>query len=83
MSTIISNSFEYTGQKMFQKGIERGLQKGKIEGRKEGRTETTKEFVLNMLKVGMSIEQISEITSLPIEQIRFVSKGNEWDFPEK
>ena len=72
MGALIPKSFEYTPQKMFQKGVERGFQKGKMEGK----SETTKEFVINMLKVGMSIEQISEITELSIQQIKALQSGN-------
>ncbi len=44
-----------------QKGEQRGLEKGKVEGKEETAT--------NMLKKGMAVELISEITGLPAARI--------------
>lgn len=76
MSTFSLASLENSQHKVFQEGLKRGMHKGKIEVR----AETKKEFVLNMLKAGISAQQIADITGLSIEQVKFVSNGNKWSF---
>ena len=53
-----------------EEGIQKGLEKGREEGREEGARlkaiQTTKEF----LKLGVSIEVISQGTGLSIEEVR-------------
>lgn len=51
--------------KGMKKGMEEGLQKGKAEGRQEEKHS----IVLNLKKLGVSIEQISFATGLSIEEI--------------
>jgi predicted transposase/invertase (TIGR01784 family) len=48
-----------------QRGLEKGLQKGKEEGFQKGK----EEVALQMLRKGMALELISEITELPIERL--------------
>lgn len=43
---------------------EQYLQKGKLEGKLEGREEALHETALNFLKLGISVEQIAQATSL-------------------
>ncbi|WP_254444702.1 hypothetical protein [Anabaena sp. UHCC 0187] len=44
------------------------------EGKSEGKTETTRLFALKLLRIGMSLEQIAEITELPLQQIQALQK---------
>ena len=44
------------------------------EGEAKGKTETTRLFALKLLRIGMSLEQIAEITELPLQQIQALQK---------
>ena len=44
------------------KGLQRGLRKGLLKGRQE--------IALNLLKSGMDIEQVAQVTDLKVEQVR-------------
>jgi predicted transposase/invertase (TIGR01784 family) len=50
-----------------------GIEEGKIEGR----TEEKIEIVLNAVKMNLSVQQISELTKLTIEQIKKIIKTDE------
>jgi len=50
------------------------LEEGKQEGEAKGKTETTRLFALKLLRIGMSLEQIAEITELPLQQIQALQK---------
>ena len=47
-----------------------GHAEGKAEGRAEGRAEEKSELARKMMKCGMDMEQISQITGLSLEQIK-------------
>ena len=49
--------------------INGALQKGRLEGRQEGRQEEKQEVALNLLKLGIAIEQISQATKLSKTEI--------------
>jgi predicted transposase/invertase (TIGR01784 family) len=53
----------------FEEGEKVGIEKGRKEGREEGEDNKAKEIVQNSLKEGLSIEIISKITGLPVEEI--------------
>jgi predicted transposase/invertase (TIGR01784 family) len=61
-----------------QEGIEQGLELGRQEGREEGRAEGRAEGLYqksietaqNLIKMGLSDEQIAQATGLSIEQIK-------------
>lgn len=55
-------------RKAEQQGLERGLARGIAEGRAEGRKETAR----NLLRMGLSPEQIAEATGLSVQEIRFL-----------
>jgi predicted transposase YdaD len=40
----------------------------------EGKTETTRLFALKLLRIGMSLEQIAEITELSLQKIEALQK---------
>ncbi len=62
---IMNNERLPETEKGMKKGMEEGLQKGKAEGRQEEKHS----IVLNLKKLGGSIEQISFATGLSIEEI--------------
>ncbi len=49
------------------KGLQRGLRKGLLKGRQE--------IALNLLKSGMDIEQVAQVTGLKVEQVRQLQLG--------
>jgi predicted transposase/invertase (TIGR01784 family) len=56
------------------KGIAKGEAKGIVKGKAEGKAEATKKLALNLLRIGMSLEQISEVTELSLEQVQTLQK---------
>lgn len=44
------------------------------EGKVEGKAETTRNVALNLLRIGMSLEQISQVTELSLEQVQALQK---------
>ena len=55
-------------------GIEQGKAIGMEEGKTKGMKEKSKEIAIKLLEKNMTFEEISEITSLPIEDIQELSK---------
>jgi predicted transposase/invertase (TIGR01784 family) len=45
-------------------------QEGKQEGRQEGRQEGVRQVAINLLNVGMTVEQVATLTNLSVEQVR-------------
>jgi predicted transposase/invertase (TIGR01784 family) len=56
--------------RVYQEALAEGKQEGRQEGRQEGIAEATRKLALNLLRIGMSLEQISEITELSWEQVQ-------------
>ncbi|MEI6262873.1 MAG: hypothetical protein WCR46_23610, partial [Deltaproteobacteria bacterium] len=54
----------------YGRGHREGREEGLEEGREEGREEATAEFVRNLLKVGMPVEQLSQVSGLSVEKIQ-------------
>ncbi|KZX16024.1 Rpn family recombination-promoting nuclease/putative transposase [Methanobrevibacter filiformis] len=52
-----------------QIGEQRGIEKGRIEGKEEGELENSKKIAFRLKNNGMTLEEISKITDLSIEQI--------------
>jgi len=55
---------------IYQEILEEGEAKGQAKGKAEGKTETTRKLALNLLRIGMSLEQIAEVTELSLEQVQ-------------
>lgn len=51
-----------------------GLAEGRAEGRAEGIEQERKKIISNMLKNGMSKEQISSMTDIPLKEIEDLLK---------
>jgi predicted transposase/invertase (TIGR01784 family) len=63
-------------EKGIEKGIEKGMEKGIEKGRKEGREEGITTMVINLFKVGISLEKISEASGLSNDEIRKILEEN-------
>jgi predicted transposase/invertase (TIGR01784 family) len=50
------------------------LEEGKAEGKAQGKAETTRKLALNLLRIGMSLEQIAQVTELSLEQVQALQK---------
>ena len=57
-------------EKIFEKGWEQGRQEGREQGRQEGRREVTRDNVVRMLGLGMSLEIIAQSLALPLPEVR-------------
>jgi predicted transposase/invertase (TIGR01784 family) len=55
---------------IYQDILEEGEAKGVAKGKAEGRAETTRKLAINLLRIGMNLEQIAEVTELSVEQVR-------------
>ena len=58
--------------KQIREGEIEGIKKGKIEGKLEEKITTAK----NLLKIGLPIKQISEVTKMDIEEIKTLKENN-------
>ena len=65
--TLIDDSY----QKGKEKGIAEGMEKGRAEGKHEANTETAQ----RLLAMGLSAEQVSKATQLPLEIIKNLSNS--------
>ena len=70
LSKEVSDVSEY----IHTRGKIEGIREGKVEGIREGKEEAFMQLTKNMLKDGLSIERVSNITKLPIETIIKVKK---------
>ncbi|WP_016949826.1 hypothetical protein [Anabaena sp. PCC 7108] len=61
-------------QEILEEGFAEGEAKGITKGKVEGIAEATKKLALNLLRIGMSLEQISEVTELSLEQVQALQK---------
>ena len=52
-----------------EKGIEQGLEKGIEQGIEQGKEKTAQ----NLLVKGMPIEEVAQVTELPIRKVRFLA----------
>lgn len=57
-------------QKGLEKGIQKGIQKGMQKGKREGMREKAMQMAKTLLNKNMSIQEISEITGLSVEEIK-------------
>ena len=55
---------------IYQDILEEGEAKGVAKGKAEGRAETTRKLAINLLRIGMNLEQIAEVTELSVEQVQ-------------
>jgi len=60
----------------FEEGWEEGREEGRQEGRQEGKKEGISEIILRMHTKGRSIEEIAELTDVPVEKVKEIIEGN-------
>jgi predicted transposase/invertase (TIGR01784 family) len=54
----------------YDEGKEEGLIEGRMEGKEEGKSEEKRNIARNLKQKNMSIDAISDVTGLSIEEIR-------------
>jgi predicted transposase/invertase (TIGR01784 family) len=69
--TTASKLIEMGELKGYQKGIEKGIEKGKAEGKAEGIKDTVKK----MLSLDFSMQDITAVTGLSVEEIEDLQKS--------
>lgn len=62
----IAETAEYRG---WERGHSRGLSEGRAEGRAEGRNEEKRLIAENMIKMGMTVDDVCRITGLSMEEV--------------
>ena len=60
---------KYDYQNTIDYAEKKGMEKGRAEGREEGREEGKKAVAQNLLKMGMSVEDVAAATGLPVETL--------------
>ena len=58
-----------------QEGLAEGMEKGMEKGRAEGKHEANTETAQRLLAMGLSAEQVSKATQLPLEIIKNLSNS--------
>ena len=71
----IKNSIDTAKQEGLAEGIEIGMKKGMEKGKEEGKHEANTETAQRLLAMGLSAEQVSKATQLPLEIIKNLSNS--------
>ncbi len=71
----IKNSVDTAKREGVEIGMEKGMKKGREEGRAEGKHEANTETAQRLLAMGLSAEQVSKATQLPLEIIKNLSNS--------
>ncbi len=77
MNTMCNLSLNIS-EEALNRGLAQGRKEGRAEGRAEGRTEGRlaglNETALRLLSMGLSVEDVSKGTSLPLETVEEIKK---------
>ena len=77
MNTMCNLSLNIS-EEALNRGLAQGRKEGRAEGRAEGRTEGRlaglNETALRLLSMGLSVEDVSKGTSLPLEAVEEIKK---------
>ncbi len=73
MNTMCNLSLNIS-EEALNRGLAQGRQEGRLEGRAEGRLEGLNETALRLLSMGLSVEDVSKGTSLPLETVEEIKK---------
>uniref|UniRef100_UPI003FF086F9 hypothetical protein n=1 Tax=Prevotella sp. TaxID=59823 RepID=UPI003FF086F9 len=71
----IKNFVDTAKREGIEIGMEKGMKKGREEGRAEGKHEANTETAQRLLAMGLSAEQVSKATQLPLEIIKNLSNS--------
>ena len=63
------NSFKWARTDGLTEGLAKGEAKGRAEGRTEGEARARAEMARNLLRMGLEVEKVSEVTGLSPEEI--------------
>ena len=69
----LAEGIEIGREKGMKEGMEKGMAKGMEKGRAEGMHEANTETAQRLLAMGLSAEQVSKATQLPLEIIKNLS----------
>lgn len=73
MSTMCNLSLNIS-EEALNRGLAQGRKEGRAEGRAEGRLAGLNETALRLLSMGLSVEDVSKGTSLPLETVEEIKK---------
>ena len=73
LDTALEQGFERGMEKGHAKGLEEGRKKGLAEGRAKGRAEGRADVAKMMLKRGLDIKMVAELTGLTEDEIEYIS----------
>ena len=80
MNTMCNLSLNIS-EEALNRGLAQGRKEGRAEGRAEGRTEGRlaglNETALRLLSMGLSVEDVSKGTSLPLETVEEIKKTDD------
>ena len=71
----IKNSVDTAKREGIAEGMELGMKQGMEKGRTEGKHEANTETAQRLLAMGLSAEQVSKATQLPLEIIKNLSNS--------
>ena len=71
----IKNSVDTAKREGKQEGLAEGIEIGMAKGREEGKHEANTETAQRLLAMGLSAEQVSKATQLPLEIIKNLSNS--------
>ena len=66
----IKNSVDTAKREGIAEGMKKGMKQGMEKGREEGKHEANTETAQRLLAMGLSAEQVSKATQLPLEIIK-------------
>ncbi len=78
LSNILSDNMrliEELGQRKYEEGERIGYEKGERNGYKRGSEIISRKIAENLLKEDLSLELISEVTNVPISQLKLFNNG--------
>ena len=73
MNTMCNLSLNIS-EEALNRGLAQGRKEGRAEGRAEGRLEGLNETAVRLLSMGLSVEDVSKGTSLPLETVEEIKK---------
>ena len=71
----IKNSVDTAKREGIEIGMKQGMEKGMKQGMKKGKHEANTETAQRLLAMGLSAEQVSKATQLPLEIIKNLSNS--------
>ena len=72
---VYQEALEEGVEQGLEKGLETGLKTGLKQGREEGVREGVRQVAIEMLASGMSVEQVHQLTKLPMQEIRQIEQS--------